>query len=46
MSVRVNDEGEDDNEGRVDKGVDVPEVVDATVMAGRNLPLGPLLQVG
>jgi hypothetical protein len=42
-SVRVIDEGDDDNEGSVDRGVDVPDVVEATVMAGRNLPSGPLL---
>ena len=43
VSVRVIDEGEDDNDGIVDKGVDVLEVVEATVMAGRNLSSGPLL---
>jgi hypothetical protein len=42
-SVKVNDDGEDDKDGSVDRGVDVPEVVEATVMAGRNLPSGPLL---
>ena len=44
-SVSVNDEGEEDSEGNVDVGVEVPEVVDATVIAGRNLPSGPLLIV-
>ena len=43
VSVRVINEGEDDNEGSVDKGVDVPDVVEATVIASRNLPSGPLL---
>ena len=42
-SVDVNEEGEEDSEGRVDMGVDVPEVVEATVTAGMNLPSGPLL---
>ena len=42
-SVSVNDEGEEDSEGSVDVGVEVPEVVDATVIAGRNLLSGPLL---
>lgn len=43
MNDRVSDEGEDDREGSVDAGVDVPEVVEAAVMAGMNLPSGPLL---
>ena len=43
--VSVNDKGEEDSEGSVDVGVEVPEVVDATVIAGRNLPSGPLLCV-
>ena len=43
MSVRVSNEGEDVIEGNVDSGVDVPEVVEATVIAGRNLLSGPLL---
>jgi len=43
VSVNVIDEGEDDSDGSVDNGVDVPEVVEATVIAGRNLPSGPLL---
>ena len=42
-SVDVNEEGEEDSEGSVDMGVDVPEVVEATVTAGMNLPSGPLL---
>lgn len=43
VSVRVSDEGEDDSDGIVDKGVDVPDIVEATVMASRYLPSGPLL---
>ena len=43
VSVNVREEGEDASEGSVDRGVDVPEVVEATVMAGRNLPSSPLL---
>ena len=42
MRVSVIEEGEDDKDVSVD-GVDVPEVVEASVMDGRNLPLGPLL---
>jgi len=42
-SVDVNEEGDDDSEGSVERGVDVPDIVEATVMAGRNLPSGPLL---
>lgn len=42
-SVNVSDEGEDVREGSVDSGVDVPEVVEATVIAGTNRPSGPLL---
>jgi hypothetical protein len=43
VRVRVIEEGEDDRDDRVDSGVDVPEVVEASVMDGRNLPSGPLL---
>ena len=43
MSVKVSDEGEDDSEDNDDSGVDVPEVVDAAVIDGINLPSGPLL---
>ena len=39
----MSEEGDDASEGSVDRGVDVPEVVEATVMAGRNLPSSPLL---
>ena len=41
--VNVSEEGEDVKDGRVDSGVDVLEVVEATVIPGRNLLSGPLL---
>ena len=43
VRVNVSGEGEDVKDGRVDSGVDVSEVVEATVILGRNLPSGPLL---
>jgi hypothetical protein len=42
-SVSVIEEGEDVNDDKDDSGVDVLEVVEATVIVGRNLPSGPLL---
>jgi hypothetical protein len=42
-SVDINEEGDDNSKGSVERGVDVLDVVEATVMAGRNLPSGPLL---
>ena len=43
VSVSISHEGEDDRDCNEDRGVDVPDVVEATVIAGRNLLLGPLL---
>ena len=42
-SVDVSEEGEDVRESSVDSGVDVPEVVDTTVITGANQLSGPLL---
>ena len=41
--MSVIEEGEDERDVSEDNGVDVPEVVEASVMDGRNLPSGPLL---
>ena len=42
-SIEVSDEGEDESDCDRERGVDVLEVVEATVMFSRNLPSGPLL---
>jgi len=44
VSIRVIDNGDEVKELSVDSGVDVLDIVEAIVMAGRYLPSGPLLE--